>query len=611
MLKLTLTSRKIAIFLAVLFPVLIVLYITRNAVNIPYYDEWAWSELLVAFRSGKMPFNYLLGFHDEHRPIVARLVFLLTTLLAGHWDVLNELYVEVLCGLASLFALWRILKQTSTRTLGLWAVAFMSALYFSTSHSINWLMGFQLMWFLTVTFIILTLWLLTEFSNHIWALTLAILCGFLATFNIATGMAIWPLGLILMLALRKPVNGKAWRFWHMGVWVIAAAIAIVLYFNGYIRNTPKIDAARWQDMLKFALTYLGGPLALNRPNSFVMLTGALGLAIFVVSMAWALFANRGSSTRNAPSRIAPWVLLSGYGVISAVLTAIGRLSYGVEYGNAPHYVFIATQFWIGLIGLLATAITLNETKISAWAKPIKIMGGVVMALLIVAFVAGYLNVYNYGSKYMDGLHERMATARDYLLADYKTIPDSVLMLVHWDPKLARAEIEELYNLKDGVFLTNQADAKTLADLSVRQKTAGIALATSSQLIRFGEVVTLTAQNAKTKTGNDGVSLIFDVGASPTASLKMSLDDAPQNGKPFYLVLQTRYATSIDISWNAGGGFNDKNALNGVTPSYIRGDDRRYAINLPAGAQNVIINFHYSAKPAEPDILRMAIVAAQL
>ena len=106
-----------------------------------------------------------------------------------------------------------------------------------------------------------------------------------------------------------------------------------------------VVATQAWDVAHYALNYLGSGIA-----QFAT-APAPWLALFAVVVGCAMVVARGNDRMARP-----WIGLMLFGVLSAVLTALGRADEGASQAFVSRYVSFSSMFWLGWVGLLAVVL---------------------------------------------------------------------------------------------------------------------------------------------------------------------------------------------------------------------------------------------------------------
>ena len=97
---------------------------------------------------------------------------------------------------------------------------------------------------------------------------------------------------------------------------------------------------------KYVLIYLGTPLAMSFGLKAATWAGVALVAWSVVLMAVA--ARRGGAARLRV-RLAPWIAIWAYVLVSAAVTASARAGFGVAQAGSSRYVTVSSLAWIAVI----------------------------------------------------------------------------------------------------------------------------------------------------------------------------------------------------------------------------------------------------------------------
>jgi hypothetical protein len=146
---------------------------------------------------------------------------------------------------------------------------------------------------------------------------------------------------------------------------------------------------------------------------------------------------------------APWLLLASYTAINGIVTALGRIDFGVDQANQPRYRSIVLPFWISL----AVVLSMIAFHASSRLGHRQLRGA--LAVIIVLFLAGYSYLYYRGLKYIRLQSERCAAGLPYVL-DYDKAPDAMLRLLHPYPATVRALSRQLDQYHLGPFASDSA-----------------------------------------------------------------------------------------------------------------------------------------------------------
>src|SRR5207244_2114396 len=163
--------------------------------------------------------------------------------------------------------------------------------------------------------------------ERLWLATLA---GLAATFSWAPGLLLWPIGALQLIRDRR----------RLLAWCGAGAISIGWFFIGYQFFPAHGDAAGWfsapLERISLLLVGLGTPVAVSLPGA--RLLGGAALAAFG-AMVFLMLRGR--------IRLGPGPSLALLALLSCILVAGGRISYGAAGVFNSRYAVFAGLFFIG------------------------------------------------------------------------------------------------------------------------------------------------------------------------------------------------------------------------------------------------------------------------
>jgi hypothetical protein len=420
-----------ALLLAWLLPLAVFALVAAAVVDVPMYDEWLWSPLVLAQHAGELQPAALWAPQGAHRSVVPTALALGLARLDG-WNVRVEALLSVgLVALAqlALFALLRRRLGGAARAAGPFLLA--SLLLYSFVQAENWLWGFQLSWFVVDLGALGVVWALDTRPNTL-RFGLALACALVASFSLIFGFATWVAGAVLLARDAR----------RLAIWLIVAAGAAAIFLVGY--ELPRFEngwlggaGAPLLDGPQFVLAYLGAPLGIAGGR---WLCEALGLALLV---ACGVLATRAERTGRRPTA---WLALLAFALVAAACEALGRAGNGVDAALAFRYTTPATLAWIALVGLVAEA---PPTR-PALVRPALALGG---ALYLIANLAGAFEALQ-----LAGMQRAAAAA----LADPLGADEDELAQYENDPAFLRAQALALRAVGLGPYAPGAPDALSAA-----------------------------------------------------------------------------------------------------------------------------------------------------
>jgi hypothetical protein len=315
----------------------------------PFADSW---NPLMSYRDFgyRVTLESLTMFHNEHRPFFARVPILIDLFwLEGRGFLpLALIFLTQAAEVWLLFTIAR--KQTWFDPSRHGVLLFTLAVFccFSPAQLENFLWTFQTAFVQASLFGVGALAAVAVQKEHPswkWPALVAF-CAIGATFCLASGVLVWWVVVLMAIALRL-----RWR-WVL-VYLAAAIVTPPLYFIGYHRPPAHMDPLaalrKPLEVAHYVAIYFG--------YSWRMWASGFGELLVLIVLAL-LAARVLKLIREAPAN--PWevvppailVLLLG----TAILTALGRLNFGLEQAGSGRYQTPALIFWFAAALLVARAI---------------------------------------------------------------------------------------------------------------------------------------------------------------------------------------------------------------------------------------------------------------
>ncbi len=320
---------------------------TRGYSPIPFADSWT---VLMDYKEAGFSFSLssLLSFHNEHRPLFARIPILADQIWAGGRGWL-PFGLILLTQASHAGLLWWIASQQSSfqQRQRLLIIALAIFCCFSPAQMENFIWSFQttfLLNFLFASAAVAAVAAQKQNPSAHWNVAVAA-CACLAPLCLASGVLVWWMVVLMAVAVRLP------RKW-IAIYAAAGILTIVLYLHGYVpqneQNKP-LDALRQPLQI---LAYVGYFLAASW-KWWTIPFGELLAAIASAMMLWRVRQLLSLQTSNPWDAVPPAVMLFTLG--TGFLAALGRIKIGIEQAGSSRYQTPALLFWF-MAALLVVAV---------------------------------------------------------------------------------------------------------------------------------------------------------------------------------------------------------------------------------------------------------------
>ncbi len=347
-------------------------------VAVPWWDEWLTpGETLASYYRGTLRFADLWSQHNESRKFFPRLLYL-ALYLPGGWDVRYGMFLTFAWVCAGSAGLYWLLRQCVSRPIARCGFIFMNLLLFSPRQYENLLFGIEGENFTPAFALIFALVCNLRAKSFRTKAVVNGLLALLSTYTCANGMLVWLLAFPVQWKSLPVSESAAYRRFCRFTYSLAAIISIVAYFIGYKHppDTPPfaIGISKLPQLLHYFAIWLGGLFITSVPA----LVGVFIVSLFVSLVVFAI----GRPGREDSWRASyPWLVLGSYGLISGMVTASGRVGFGVAVAFDVRYTAFTVFFYIAVIGLFCSVYQNAERSI--YQKSVTIAGA---ALLLAAWV---------------------------------------------------------------------------------------------------------------------------------------------------------------------------------------------------------------------------------
>jgi hypothetical protein len=375
-------------------PLLIGVFIFRDGVDVPFFDQWdGTAPLFEKMATGTLEFRDFFAQHGEHRILFPRLIAFGLAWLT-HWNVRAELFVIWLLALVCLFNIWQLTRRSARKGSGFWVLLSASVLLFNPLSFQNFLWGFQIGFLLPLASLTACIWVAT-YVRHPFNFVFAILFCTICTFSIASGLVSWLLATPLLLLAQERSNPQPCKGWWV-IWTCAFLFEVCAYFYGYGKTAghlPIWAAIRYPiSASEYVLVFLGSPFTFGTNLDPLPLGIRMGGLLVLLLVLCAYYIWRKRSDRDLLAESLPWLMLAMVAVSSAVLTMVGRLEFGAAQARVSRYVTFAVLLPIGLLALIPMVRSLWSSSFSARGQlVIKAVSFALLVPFILLAIASFLS----------------------------------------------------------------------------------------------------------------------------------------------------------------------------------------------------------------------------
>jgi hypothetical protein len=346
--------------------------------------------------------------HNEHRVIPMKLAMAPLAVLT-RWDTRAEMVLSLALAGVTVLGLWRLYRRAGGEDLLLFAPV--PWLVCCLSQYQNMLYGMMMCHYFTLAGVVWALVLLDRPSGG--RLAAAVLCGLTATYSIANGLLIWPVGLVLLL-VQKARRGL------VAAWAVASVVATGAYFYRF-QLPPGPPMPRGLPGLykvaSFFVAVLGAPLGAGSMDWSRAAGLAILLALAAVAWRW-----RREGLELARKEALPGALIL-FALLSCGMIAAGRAGYGVPPLES-RYIAYSSLALMGIFMILG--LRRGEEAGRLW------LAGAI-ALLVPGLIAANLWGLRQARDWRN-----LRLREKFLLQTWASQPDEALTGLYFVPELRRA-----------------------------------------------------------------------------------------------------------------------------------------------------------------------------
>lgn len=339
-------------FLAILPACLLGIFIVKYSVDFPYWDQWAIASVFEKFNSDSLGFDDLISQHNESRKIFPRLIFLSLGYLT-HWNVRYEMLIIFLLACLVSLNIYRLNKITISGSTQkkLFVASIANLFIFSPIQWENWLWGIQIVVFIPIACLTTCISIAySTLATRTKFLASMCLCTF-STFSYANGILLW--FLVLPSILFKSGKKISQNLFLILTWFLGFVINAIIYFHNYSKPShhPEFKEAVVHPLqaIHYFLSFLGAPLGLGSLVNTTTVTAIIGLILFTFCIFALFYILINFKDNNLLNSLLAWVTLGSYTLISAAITTLGRVGFGIEQSLSSRYTTFSVYLIVALI----------------------------------------------------------------------------------------------------------------------------------------------------------------------------------------------------------------------------------------------------------------------
>ena len=398
------------------FIVLFIMIYTYG-VNIPFFDDWAFVDLIDKYLSGALAFQDLWAQHNEHRPLTVKVVTLVSACLTN-WNLVSMMmfsaFVAFLTFVIIAFQIGRTFRILKIGGYGL-LIIFSSLMLSGLSQYENWTWAIASHWFLVNFFAVSAFVLLSNRSLGAWGFALAVVCAGLSFLSMAHGILALILGLFMLMLEPKDSEGQRMsKRIRMLFWATMTVLFTLIYFVNFTRHSDSLPFSSFLNepivVLKYVAAYPAS--ALLRDIEFeALIFGSISLVLF----GFVAFISIRKMWQDPKYYWAfmPWVSIGFYVVGTGFLTAMGRVGFGWEQALTGRYTTMSALFYVALMVLLWGLMKdyeVGKKGENCWGR-IGLAANIVVSVMIALSIFSSVRMFHY----FPDFREKRLAAKDTLL----------------------------------------------------------------------------------------------------------------------------------------------------------------------------------------------------
>jgi hypothetical protein len=312
---------------------------------LPLNDQW---DELVTDRH--ISWDWLISQHNEHRIFFPRLIFILDYWLASETNVV-DLVCNLLVQIGMTVLILRIMRKNgpSDRMTSIGIAGLTASVVFWAVQWENFTWGFQVQFLGVVLGAVGTFATLAFGRPTVISLVAVVALEIVSVYTLSSGILVPVLTFAFALKLRRPRAHLV----ILGATAILLPASYLLHYNAPVpRSDPLALGSHPLAILQYMVTELGGPIAeaTSRRFQIYRIPIATGIGSIGVVSFGIIFLRR---VRSASPTEAILLALGCFLIAMALLTAVGRITLGLDQALSTRYATPAALFWLSTVLLIA------------------------------------------------------------------------------------------------------------------------------------------------------------------------------------------------------------------------------------------------------------------
>ncbi|OQA02313.1 MAG: hypothetical protein BWY70_00036 [Bacteroidetes bacterium ADurb.Bin408] len=485
---------------------LILYFILKYGIDVPYMDQWEYVGFFDHLSKGTLTFDELYRQQCEYRQIFPNLVFVGLGALT-RWDVRYEMLFSFVLALLVMYNVYRlsnILKYDAPWQK--WLLLCLASLFiFAPIQYENWLFGVQIEYFMPIACITTCMAVIYSGLRNVLKLIFCVLLAVISTYSSVNGLLCWIVVLPLFLFSEKAA-GFFQNWIPLTVWLFGTCVTITFYFTGY--ESPANFPSPFEflkhpvDALLYLMGLLGNPFRMVHALKPIIVVGVGMLTLFV---ALCVYVGRYFRDRVLLFQAMPWLMLGLYSIMTGGMVMTGRLGFGLFQSLTSRYTTYTLYLPVALLFLIYVISThlAKRTGIKEW--PLLLL--ILMAAFVVYVKADTFNVaVNDLKNYHHNIRHAKAALHFVNYVPHETC-ESKIYLVHFDELRQKANTLN----KLGYLRPPLAESNLLQNITEADGRAGEGGAFNALTKQNDTLYLACGQTNPNSTGNvpDAILLTYD------------------------------------------------------------------------------------------------------